>query len=420
MKSASTGIRTWTLAGILVVLIVSWVFFHREINHGLALHLFLSSKSPREELFQELATQSHDPAKFLESCWATGKIPHREFVAAYLKEQAVGNSPLVSRIEPLVMACAIDGDASVRELGLAALDAAHNSRMFEVARAQLDDLDPLVRDLGLDYLRKCDPKRAVPILVRLLDDPDLGIVTRAEVSLRHLSGEDYGVRTSMAIATAEEAEWGQINSNKIATIHQGIEKRKVWWRAHEKDYAISSNSPVRFTASVQAERPPAADFTLADLNGRKASLSDFRGKVVLLNFWATWCTACLAEIPDLIALQNKLGDQVAIIGVALDGVTDEHGHIPDEEADDKSHTASASLESIRATVERAVKLRGINYRVLLDPRSSVGGQYNGGELPTTVIFDTDGRVRRRFLGERSVSVFEAMIAESGKALSSDN
>jgi thiol-disulfide isomerase/thioredoxin len=138
---------------------------------------------------------------------------------------------------------------------------------------------------------------------------------------------------------------------------------------------------------------------------------------VLLNFWATWCTACLAEIPDLIALQKKLGDQVAILGVALDGVADEHGDIPGDERDEKSHKDGLSLEVIHAKVERAVKLRDINYRILLDAKSSVGSQYNGGELPTTVIFDKDGRVRRRFVGERSLAIFEAMIAEAGNPLS---
>jgi thiol-disulfide isomerase/thioredoxin len=161
---------------------------------------------------------------------------------------------------------------------------------------------------------------------------------------------------------------------------------------------------------------PASDFTLRDLNGKSVSLSDFRGKVVLLNFWATWCTACLAEIPDLIALQKKLGDQVAILGVALDGVADEHGDIPGAEADDNSHKNGPSVATIHAKVERAVKLRGINYGILLDSKSSVGSRYNGGELPTTVLFDKDGRVRRRFVGERSIAIFEAMIAEAGKPL----
>jgi thiol-disulfide isomerase/thioredoxin len=141
-------------------------------------------------------------------------------------------------------------------------------------------------------------------------------------------------------------------------------------------------------------------------------LSEFRGKVVVLNFWATWCTACLAEIPDLVALQRKLGDPVAVLGVALDGVPDEDGESEGDEA--KSGKPNTSVKAVRAKVERAVKARGINYTVLLDPKGSVGGQYNGGELPTTVILDPEGRVRRRFVGERSLEVFEAMVAEAAR------
>jgi len=145
-------------------------------------------------------------------------------------------------------------------------------------------------------------------------------------------------------------------------------------------------------------------------------LNQFRGKVVLLNFWATWCTACLAEIPDLIALQNKLGDQVAIVGVALDGVPDEHGHVPGEEESGTTDHREHSMESARAKVVRAVKALGINYTVLCDPKSSLGAQFNGGELPTTVLIDPQGCVRRRFIGERNLTVFQAMVNEAARPI----
>ena len=145
-------------------------------------------------------------------------------------------------------------------------------------------------------------------------------------------------------------------------------------------------------------------------------MNQFRGKVVLLNFWATWCTACLAEIPDLIALQNKLGDQVAIVGVALDGVPDEHGHVPGEEESATTDRREHSMESARAKVVRAVKARGINYTVLWDPKSSIGAQFNGGELPTTVLIDPRGCVRRRFIGERNLTVFQAMVNEASRPI----
>ncbi len=62
-------------------------------------------------------------------------------------------------------------------------------------------------------------------------------------------------------------------------------------------------------------------------------------------------------------------------------------------------------------VDRTVKARGVNYPILLDEHNEVGGRYNGGELPTTVIVDATGNIRRRFIGARSLPVFEAMLAE---------
>jgi hypothetical protein len=64
------------------------------------------------------------------------------------------------------------------------------------------------------------------------------------------------------------------------------------------------------------------------------------------------------------------------------------------------------------TVARTVKARGINYPILLDEHNEVGGRFNGGELPTTVIIDAEGFVRRRFVGARSLAVFEAMVREA--------
>jgi thiol-disulfide isomerase/thioredoxin len=201
----------------------------------------------------------------------------------------------------------------------------------------------------------------------------------------------------------------------VDKIRRGIERRKQWWQLHAGEF------PATQTLSSQIEHgvlggPPLEDFTLADLEGRQVRLTDFRGKTVLLNFWATWCTACLAEIPDLVALQKKHDDHVVILGVALDGLPDEDGHQPGEQSEGRAHTARPSRRAMLDKVARAVKARGINYPVLLDPEAAVGRRFNGGELPTTVIIDAQGRLRRRFIGERSLKVFEAMIAEAAKPI----
>jgi thiol-disulfide isomerase/thioredoxin len=156
------------------------------------------------------------------------------------------------------------------------------------------------------------------------------------------------------------------------------------------------------------------DFSLKDPAGNLVRLADFHGKVVILNFWATWCTACLAEIPDLAALHKKMGERIAVIGVALDGLPDEHHHESTKESESEEHSVGQPLDAIRRKVATAVKARGINYPVLLDPSGAVGGCFNGGELPTTVIIDATGHVRRRFIGERSLAVFEAMVDEASK------
>jgi thiol-disulfide isomerase/thioredoxin len=74
------------------------------------------------------------------------------------------------------------------------------------------------------------------------------------------------------------------------------------------------------TYSPAAElRKPAPDWQLSDVNGKPVKLSDFKGKVILLNFWATWCPPCRAEIPGFVALQTKYADKgFSVIGVSLD------------------------------------------------------------------------------------------------------
>ncbi len=158
------------------------------------------------------------------------------------------------------------------------------------------------------------------------------------------------------------------------------------------------------------------------MKGNKVRLSQLRGKTVLLNFWATWCTACVAEIPDLIELQKRHANELVVLGISLDGVPDEHGHT-EGHAESEVAGAAASHEGaegemhrpsfgdLQAKVARVVTARHMTYSVLLDPGNVVGSQYNGGELPTNVLIDSAGKVRRRFVGARPLNAWEAMIKE---------
>jgi thiol-disulfide isomerase/thioredoxin len=402
--------RTLVLVGVLLVVAATWALFHQQIRHALAMRSLLNSNAPQDEAFEALAAQGNDPVDFLNRCWATGKITHRQFVATLLRDAANTNPPWLSRAEPLLLRGVTDADASIREMALATLAAQENPVLFRAAEAQLDDVDPSLRLLGLDYLQRTDAQQGVPVVIRLLDDPDRRLVAVAEVALMRWSGEDYGVRAHMGIVGEMPSNSPPVEITDADMIRRGVERRKQWWQRHSKEYAAS---PARNGDPPIADftRLPARDFALKDLRGNLVRLSDFRGKVVLINFWATWCSACLTEIGDLNALQKRLGDRLVILGIALDGVPNIDPH-EDTEGGARSGKPAPSWESIAAKVNRAVTALEINYTVLLDPSSSVGGQYNGEELPTTVIFDKQGRVRRRFVGERNLIVFEAMVAEA--------
>lgn len=131
----------------------------------------------------------------------------------------------------------------------------------------------------------------------------------------------------------------------------------------------------------------APDFTLSDINGKKTNLSDYKGKVVILDFWATWCPPCKAEIPHFIALYNEYREEgLEIIGVTLD------------------HNAE---EVARTFAEQ----NGINYTVLLGNRS-VSDLYGGiMSIPTTFVIDRDGLIRKKYLGYQDKEVFEKDILE---------
>ena len=121
-------------------------------------------------------------------------------------------------------------------------------------------------------------------------------------------------------------------------------------------------------AAVLAQETTAPQLTLKDLDGRIVRLSDYRGKVVLINFWATWCPPCRVEMPELIRLQREHGKE----GLQIIGIT-----YPPEQ---------------RARVKRFVRSVKVNYPIVLGTHE-IRARFSSDEtLPLTVVINRDGKV----------------------------
>jgi peroxiredoxin len=133
---------------------------------------------------------------------------------------------------------------------------------------------------------------------------------------------------------------------------------------------------------------PAPDFALASLDGKTLKLSDYHGKAVLLNFWATWCEPCKIEMPWFVDLQKKYGPQgLQVLGVAMD---------------------DAPVKDIADFSQKM----GVNYPIVIG-KEEVGTQYGGVQyLPSTFYISRDGKIVDRVFGLVSRSEIEANVQKA--------
>jgi cytochrome c biogenesis protein CcmG/thiol:disulfide interchange protein DsbE len=131
--------------------------------------------------------------------------------------------------------------------------------------------------------------------------------------------------------------------------------------------------------------PEAPDFQLTDLEDKVVSLSDYKGNVVFVNFWATWCGPCRMEIPHFVELIDEYGDDgFVVLGIALD---------PRE------------FDKVPGFSEQM----GINYPVLYD-KSGVSNLYGGiRSIPTTFVVNREGKIVDRIVGSRPKAEFERIV-----------
>jgi peroxiredoxin len=146
--------------------------------------------------------------------------------------------------------------------------------------------------------------------------------------------------------------------------------------------ARRSSSP-RLTQSTVAP-----DFSLESLDGKNMRLSDFRGKAVLLNFWATWCSPCKIEMPWFVDLQKQYGPKgLQIVGVAMD-------------------------EASKEDIAKFAKDMGVNYPVLLG-KEAIGDQYGGvPALPESFFIGRDGKIVDKIIGLKGKGEIEEAIQKA--------
>jgi len=130
---------------------------------------------------------------------------------------------------------------------------------------------------------------------------------------------------------------------------------------------------------------PAPAWTLNDVDGKAVSFEQYKGKVVVLDFWATWCGPCRSEIPGYVALQQKHGPAgLAIVGVSLD-------------------------QGGPAVVKKFIAEQKINYQVVMGDEQ-ITAAFGGVEaIPTTFIIDRKGTIRYRKVGALPAEEFEAVL-----------
>lgn len=134
----------------------------------------------------------------------------------------------------------------------------------------------------------------------------------------------------------------------------------------------------------EAVKVKAEDFKLKDLNGKEVSLSDFRGKNVYLNFWATWCPPCKAEMPDIEKLYQETKDSDLVI-------------------------LAVNLGEDDPTVKAFIEENKYNFRVLLDSKQNVAAKYNINAIPASFFINKDGTIISKKAGAMTLEEMKTYI-----------
>ncbi|HSH45069.1 MAG TPA: TlpA disulfide reductase family protein, partial [Longimicrobiales bacterium] len=166
----------------------------------------------------------------------------------------------------------------------------------------------------------------------------------------------------------------------------------AWWLADQSEGRMLAKPTVPPESTLGFVLPhspaPLPDITFRNREGHRFRIADFRGQVVLLNIWATWCAPCREEMPDLQTLADRYeADGLQVVGVSIDQA------------------------GARAQVRRFVDRHDIGFAILHDPEGRVSRVFGTVGVPETILIDERGRIHARWTGRIPVAEAEAKVRE---------
>ena len=169
----------------------------------------------------------------------------------------------------------------------------------------------------------------------------------------------------------------------VKTYNTSINNANASKENTDKSNTTQNNVPTK-SDQINSNVTKAIDFKLKDLDGKELSLSDLKGKNVFLNFWATWCPPCKAEMPEIEKLYQETKDSDLVI-------------------------VSIEIGEPLGTVKSFIDINKYSFKVLLDSDQSVASKYNIASIPTSYFINKDGNIVSKKMGSMNIDEMKGYI-----------